>query len=54
MLINNTILKEIQTIIAQARDNAYKAVDTQRVIMYWHIGKTIFEEEQQGKNPKMY
>ncbi len=54
MLINNTILKEIQTIIAQARDNAYKAVDTQRVIMYWHIGKTIFEEEQQGKNRADY
>lgn len=54
MLINNTILKEIQTIIAQARDNAYKAVDTHRVIMYWHIGKTIFEEEQQGKNRADY
>jgi hypothetical protein len=25
------------------------AVDSQRVLMYWNIGKAIFEEERQGQ-----
>ncbi|MCW9733263.1 PDDEXK nuclease domain-containing protein [Avibacterium sp. 20-15] len=49
MLSNTTIITDIKQIIAQSRENAVRAVDFQRVLMYWHIGKRIFEEEQQGQ-----
>lgn len=54
MLINQTLITDIKTIIAQARDNAVRAVDHQRTLMYWHIGKRIFEEEQEGKDRADY
>ena len=54
MLINKSIITEIKTIIAQSRDNAIRAVDHQRTLMYWHIGKRIFEEEQDGKDRADY
>lgn len=54
MLVNQTILTEIRAIIARAKEKAIRAVDQERVLMYWHIGKTIFEEEQQGKDRAGY
>lgn len=54
MLINQSIITEIKSIIANAKDTAIRAVDNQRTLMYWHIGKTIFEEEQQGKERADY
>jgi predicted nuclease of restriction endonuclease-like (RecB) superfamily len=38
----------------QAKENAVRAVDHQRTLMYWHIGKRIFEQEQQGKDRADY
>ncbi|WP_262497632.1 DUF1016 N-terminal domain-containing protein [Pedobacter africanus] len=37
-----------------ARDKAIRAVDTERVLMYWHIGQRIFLEEQEGKDRADY
>jgi len=54
MLINQSIITDIKTIIAQSKDKAIRAVDHQRTLMYWHIGKRIFEEEQQGKDRADY
>jgi hypothetical protein len=54
MLINNSILSEIRSIVASAKEKAIRAVDHQRSLMYWHIGKRIFEEEQQGKERAVY
>lgn len=54
MLINETIIKDIKVIIAQSKDKAIKAVDHQRTLMYWHIGKRIFKEEQKGKDRADY
>lgn len=54
MLTNTTIITDIKQIIAQSRENAVRAVDFQRVLMYWHIGKRIFEEEQQGQERADY
>jgi predicted nuclease of restriction endonuclease-like (RecB) superfamily len=56
---NKTILKQelvetIQTIIATAKDRAIRSVDTERVLMYWQIGKVILEEEQEGKERAGY
>lgn len=52
--IRTDFLKQIKNIIDEARQNALRAVDFSRVLMYWHIGKTIFEEEQQGKERAEY
>ena len=49
MLIKQSIISEIKSIITQSKDNAIRVVDYQRTLMYWHIGKRIFEEEQEGK-----
>ena len=54
MLINLSIISEIKSIITDAKDNAIRVVDNQRTVMYWHIGKRIFEEEQQGKDRADY
>jgi len=54
MLVNAAIVHEIKSIIAGAKERAIRAVDHERVLMYWHIGKTIFEEEQQGKDRADY
>ncbi|MEG9499495.1 PDDEXK nuclease domain-containing protein [Mannheimia indoligenes] len=54
MLIETTMIQDIKQIIAQARENAVRAVDFQRVLMYWHIGQRIFEQEQQGQERADY
>ena len=52
--INNTFINDIRAIINTARSNAVRSVDFQRVQMYWHLGKRIFKEEQQGKQRAYY
>ena len=54
MLVNKSIISDIKTIIVQSKDNAIRAVDHHRTLMYWHIGKRIFEEEQEGKERADY
>lgn len=54
MEIKKDLLLQIHNIIATARDRAIRSVDTERVLMYWQIGKVIFEEEQQGKDRAEY
>jgi hypothetical protein len=39
---------------AAAKEKAIHSVDFERVLMYWQIGKVIFEEEQQGKERAGY
>ncbi len=54
MNVDKNILNQIQSIIANAQARAIRSVDTERVLMYWQIGKVIFEEEQQGKERAEY
>ena len=54
MEINKNILHQIQSIISTAQAKAIRSVDTERMLMYWQIGKVIFEEEQQGKDKAEY
>ena len=49
-----TFLNDIRSIINSARQNAVRSVDFCRVQMYWHMGKRIFEEEQQRKDRADY
>ena len=48
MQLKKELIQQIQSIIATAKDRAIRSVDTERVLMYWQIGKVILEEEQDG------
>ncbi len=48
------LVQEVKGIIQTARTEAVRSVDFCRVQMYWHIGKRIFEVEQQGKERADY
>jgi predicted nuclease of restriction endonuclease-like (RecB) superfamily len=54
MLINQSVIADIQGIIHGAKDKAIRLVDHERTLMYWQIGQRIFEEEQQGKDRADY
>lgn len=54
MNLSKNILGQIQQVISNAQDKAVRAVDNQRVLMYWQIGKIIFEEEQNGQDRAAY
>ena len=49
-----TILQDVIVIIEQARSNAARSVDFQRVQMYWQIGERIVVEEQDNKTRAEY
>ncbi len=49
MKLNKTLINEILEIIKSAQVKAIRSIDRERVLMYWQIGKVIFEEEQQRK-----
>ncbi len=54
MLASHSIIADIKAIIVQSKDKAIRAVDHQRTLMHWDIGKRIFEEEQEGKDRADY
>lgn len=54
MQLRTDILTQIHAIIANAQERAIRSVDSERVLMYWQIGKVIFEEEQQGRERAGY
>ncbi|MES2701102.1 MAG: PDDEXK nuclease domain-containing protein [Bacteroidota bacterium] len=54
MEIRKDLVEEILAIISSARERAIRSVDTERVLMYWNVGKKIFEEELNGKERAEY
>lgn len=50
----STFFDEVRSILAQARQKAYAAVNFAMVEAYWEIGRRIVEEEQQGKDRAEY
>jgi predicted nuclease of restriction endonuclease-like (RecB) superfamily len=54
MKTNVLIVDEIKSIIDQSRKNAVQAINHERVVMYWNIGRRIFEEEQHGRERAIY
>jgi predicted nuclease of restriction endonuclease-like (RecB) superfamily len=54
MELKKSLIEEIHSIISNSQARAIRSVDTERVLMYWQIGKIIFEEEQQGKDRAEY
>ena len=48
------LYQDARQIIENARRNAVRSIDFNRVLMYWNLGRRIFEEEQQGKKRADY
>jgi len=53
-ILSKSFISEVKRIISNAQKNAVRAVDSERVLMYWNIGKQIKEEEQNGKDRAKY
>ncbi|WP_239692074.1 DUF1016 N-terminal domain-containing protein [Hymenobacter coccineus] len=54
MTINPELLTTVRGLITQARQQAVRAVDAERVLLYWHIGRVILDEEQHGADRATY
>jgi predicted nuclease of restriction endonuclease-like (RecB) superfamily len=54
MQLPEILISDIKTILQQARQKAYSAVNTAMVQAYWQIGKRIVEEEQHGQDRANY
>lgn len=54
MSISRVIINDIKNIIVEAKNNAIRTISHHRTMMYWRIGKRIFEEEQEGKDRADY
>ena len=52
--ISKSFVENIRQIISQAQANAVRAINHERVLMYWEIGRHIVEEEQNGKERADY
>lgn len=51
---NHQLLSDIRQIIEQARQRVYQTVNSEMVHAYWHIGRLIVEDEQQGQQRATY
>ena len=50
----NQLFEDVCEIIEEARANAIRSVDFNRVLMYWKTGRRVFEEEQKGADRADY
>ncbi len=54
IVLSPTFFEEVRGILAQARQQAYAAINFAMVEAYWQIGRRIVEEEQKGKGRADY
>ena len=54
VLKKQTVYDRIRVIIENARGNIARAINTEMVVAYWHIGREIIEVEQKGKSRAQY
>jgi predicted nuclease of restriction endonuclease-like (RecB) superfamily len=50
----SNLIRDLEKIISSSQQTAIQTVDNVRTMMYWHIGRRVFEEEQQGKERAVY
>ena len=48
------VIMDIKNIISSGRKIAYNATNKAMVLTYWHIGKRIVDQEQEGKERAKY
>lgn len=53
-IIKQNLTNDIKSLIASSQQKAIRAVDFERVLLYWHIGKRIYEEVQGGDDRAEY
>lgn len=53
-LTSSALVNSIRLLIQNAQTNAARAINQERVLLYWNIGKHIVEEEQNGKERADY
>ena len=53
-IINKPLLEDIKILLHSARQQLQQAVNTTMVQTYWHIGRLIVEDEQNGKERAEY
>lgn len=53
MLADNSLIHDIKTIITQSREQAVRAVNHERTVMYWHIGQRILKKNSAVKNGRI-
>ena len=51
---DTTLYNDAREIILNARSGAVRSVEFTRLIMYWHLGERIFNEEQRGQDRAEY
>jgi predicted nuclease of restriction endonuclease-like (RecB) superfamily len=52
--LSTNLLHDIRLLLTQARQTLVQSVNTAMVQTYWHIGRLIVEDEQQGQNRAEY
>ncbi len=52
--VNKALLANIKALLAEARQNLQQSINTTMVQSYWHVGRLIVEDEQQGKARAAY
>lgn len=52
--IDDTLYSDVCTIIEHGRQQAYAAINQSMIETYWHIGRRIVEEEQNGEHRAEY
>jgi predicted nuclease of restriction endonuclease-like (RecB) superfamily len=51
---NDDVYQRIQSILAEARSRAWRAVNSAMVAAYWEVGRVIVEEEQRREDRAQY
>lgn len=54
LMLYQPIITDIKEIISAGQQNAYNAANIVMVLTYWHIGKRIVEQEQEGSERAEY
>lgn len=52
--VRDEFYQAVSEVLRSARSNAYRAINFAMVESYWHVGRIIVEEEQQGKERAEY
>lgn len=52
--VYQSVITDIKDIISSGRESAYNAANKAMVLTYWHVGKRIVEQEQNGKERAEY
>ena len=54
IIIYQSMITDIKQIILSGQKHAYYAANKAMVLTYWHVGKRIVEQEQNGKERAEY